>query len=214
MTFFQLGEFGGGENRTLFESEADWISPGGYTKYARNPPAADGRHVQVLDTDHIHGIGGDREYVWESFMRGYNPIYMDPLEAVHELTIGEPVLNEPQHERARVAMGQARRWADRLDLQRALPHEESASTGYCLANPGQEYLVYVPASASSLSTSDGSRPLIVNLTGAAGMFVGEWIDLEQSSTMPVSERIEGGGERLLTVPFRGAGLLYIYRQKA
>jgi len=31
--------------------------------------------------------------------------------------------------------------------------------------------------------------------------------------MPVSERIEGGGERLLTVPFRGAGLLYVYRQK-
>jgi len=181
MTFFQLGEFGGGDNATLFDSPADWISPGGYTKYARNPPVADGRKVMLLDTDHIHGIGGDQDFVWESFFRGYNPIYMDPLGALHELTIGEPVLNEPQHERARMAMGEARRWAERLDLKRTLPHEELASTGYCLADPGQAYLVYVPASASSHSTPDVSRPLTVNLTGAVGGFVGEWIDLEQDS---------------------------------
>ena len=104
MTFFQLGEFGGGDNRTLFDSPADWISPGGYTQYARNPPVADGHKVMLLDTDHIHGIGGDRDFVWEGFFRGYNPIYMDPLGALHELTIGEPVLNEPQHDRARKAM--------------------------------------------------------------------------------------------------------------
>lgn len=216
MTFFQLGEFGGGDNRTLFESEADWISPGGYTKYARNPPATDGRHVQVLDTDHIHGIGGDQEYVWESFMRGYNPIYMDPFDAVHELTIGEPVLNEPQHERARTAMGQTRRWADRLDLERVTPQSELASTGYCLADRGREYLIYIPASGVISESDDGkaTRPVTINLTGAAGMFVGEWIDLRQSQTNPIFESIEGGGERLLTVPFRGAGLLYLYRQKA
>ena len=213
MTFFQLGEFGGGDNATLFDSPADWISPGGYTKYARNPPVADGRKVMLLDTDHIHGIGGDQDFVWESFFRGYNPIYMDPLGALHELTIGEPVLNEPQHERARMAMGEARRWAERLDLKRTLPHEELASTGYCLADPGQAYLVYVPASASSHSTPDVSRPLTVNLTGAMGGFVGEWIDLEQSSAMPVSERIEGGAQRLLPAPLRGAGLLYVSRQR-
>lgn len=88
-----------------------------------------------------------------------------------------------------------------------------ASTGYCLADPGQAYLVYVPAAVSSSLTTDFSRPLTVNLTGAAGEFVGEWIDLEQSTSMPISERVEGGGERLLRVPFRGAGLLYVYRLK-
>jgi hypothetical protein len=212
MTFFQLGEFGGGDNATLFDSPAEWISPGGYTKYARHPPAADGRKVMILDTDHIHGIGGDREYVWESFFRGYNPIYMDPLEALHELTIGEPVLNEPQHERARVAMGQARRWANRLDLRRTVPHEELASTGYCLADPGQAYLVYVPAAASSQSTTDVSRPLTVNLTGAAGEFVGEWIDLEAQTVLP-SEQLEGGGERLFAVPLPGPVLLHLHRVK-
>jgi len=174
MTFFQLGEFGGGDNTALFDSPADWISPGGYTKYARNPPRADGRKVILLDTDHIHGIGGDQDFVWESFFRGYNPIYMDPLDAPHELTIGEPVRNEPQHERARVAMGEARRWATTLDLRRAISRGDVASTGYCLAGPGREYLVYIPAgSASSPSTDDnGARPVTLNLNGAGGLVFG------------------------------------------
>ena len=212
MTFFQLGEFGGGENRTLFESEADWISPGGYTKYGRNPPPTDGRHVQVLDTDHIHGIGGDQEYVWESFMRGYNPIYMDPFEAVHELTIGEPVLNEPQHERARVAMGQTRRWADRLNMKRVTPQGELASTGYCLADRGHEYLIYIPAAGVKAESGAGkpTRPVTVNLTGASGAFTAEWTDLETGTTKHADTLI-GGSERLLTVPFPGYALLHLRR---
>ncbi|MBS0170106.1 MAG: DUF4038 domain-containing protein [Nitrospira sp.] len=212
MTFFQLGEFGGGDNRTLFDSEADWISPGGYTKYARNPPATDGRHVQVLDTDHIHGIGGDQEYVWESFMRGYNPIYMDPFDAVHELTIGEPVLNEPQHERARVAMGQARRWADRLNLKHVTPQGELASTGYCLADQGGEYLIYIPASGATGETGDGkaTRPVTVNLAGESGLFTIEWIELETGRTKQ-EDMLVGGGERMLTVPFPQSVLLYLLK---
>ncbi len=212
MTFFQLGEFGGGDNTTLFESPADWISPGGYTKYARHPPVADGRKVLILDTDHIHGIGGDREFVWESIFRGYTPIYMDPLGALHELTIGEPVLNEPIHERARVAMGEARRWAEKLDLGRVIPSGELASTGYCLADSGREYLVYVPAGASLTQSKDvrTTRPVTVNLTGAVGPFTVEWIELETGTTKQ-DEVLIGGGERMLTVPFSGDGLLYLQK---
>ncbi len=213
MTFFQLGEFGGGDNATLFDSPADWISPGGYTQYARNPPVADGRKVMLLDTDHIHGIGGDQDFVWESFFRGYNPIYMDPLSALHELTIGEPVLNEPQHERARGAMGESRRWAARLDLRRVTPQGELASTGYCLADSGQEYLVYIPAERSLPQGPESriSRPVTVNLTDAAGLFTVEWIDLDERAVLQM-ESIEGGGERLLTVPVRAAALLHLTRQ--
>jgi acyl-CoA hydrolase len=31
----------------------------------------------LLDTDHIRGVGGDWDFVWESFVLGYNSIYMD-----------------------------------------------------------------------------------------------------------------------------------------
>src|SRR5262249_5402260 len=72
MTFYQGGESGGGDNSYLFESPADWISPGGYTLYYDNPPAADGRKVIISDTDHIRGVGGDSVWVWKSFARGLN----------------------------------------------------------------------------------------------------------------------------------------------
>jgi len=214
MTFFQLGEFGGGDNRTLFDSPADWISPGGYTQYARNPPVADGRKVMLLDTDHIHGIGGDRDFVWEGFFRGYNPIYMDPLGALHELTIGEPVLNEPQHERARRAMGEARRWADRLDLRRVVPSGELSSTGYCLAEPGQEYLVYAPAGIVPMQSVDvrTTRPVTVNLSNTTGQFTVEWMDIE-TGTMLKAGSLDGGGERMLTVPFSGGALAHLRLSK-
>ena len=214
MTFFQGGEFGGGDNATLFDSQADWISPGGYTRYARNPPVADGRKVMILDTDHIHGIGGDRDFVWESFFRGYNPIYMDPLGVSHELTIGEPVLNEPAHDRARAALGETQRWATRLDLRRVTPQGELSSTGYCLAEQGIEYLLYVPSGVSS-DQSAGSRtarPVTINLTGAEGRFTVEWVDLEAGTTLQ-ADVVEGGGERLLTVPFSGDGLVHLYKTK-
>ncbi len=210
MTFFQLGEFGGGDNTALFDSPADWISPGGYTKYARNPPVADGRKVMLLDTDHIHGIGGDQDFVWESFFRGYNPIYMDPLGALHELTIGEPVLNEPQHERARVAMGESRRWAARLDLRRVTPHGELASTGYCLADSGREYLIYVPASGEKSESGNvkGARPVTVNLKGVSGLFSLEWADLASGATWQ-GENLSGGEEHMLIVPFSGSAVAYL-----
>lgn len=67
------------DNEVLFNSPADWVSPGTYKEYADNPPAADGRKVSLLDTDHVFGVGGDRRWIWKAFMRGHNPIYMDPL---------------------------------------------------------------------------------------------------------------------------------------
>ncbi len=76
MTF----QFKGGQNETLFESPADWISPNpeaanGFN-YRDNPPPGDGRKVILTDTDHLWGIGGDAAWVWKSFTRGLNPLFM------------------------------------------------------------------------------------------------------------------------------------------
>ena len=50
--------------------------------YQIDPPAADGRKVILTDTDHLWGIGGDVAWVWKSFLRGLNPIFMDPYTRV------------------------------------------------------------------------------------------------------------------------------------
>src|SRR5262249_28451095 len=74
------------DNQVLLDSPADWISPGseantkGPSSYKSEPPAADGKKVSLLDTDHIWGVGGGRDWVWKSLLRGHNPIWMDPYE--------------------------------------------------------------------------------------------------------------------------------------
>jgi len=55
---------------------------------------------------------------------------------------------------ARRAMGITRRCAERMNLAASTPRPELASTGYCLANPGKEYLIYLP---------DGGEPFTVPL---------------------------------------------------
>lgn len=63
----------------LFASSADWIAPSANRDdYRQAPPVADGSKVVINDTDHLWGIGGNHVWVWKSFMRGLNPIYMDP----------------------------------------------------------------------------------------------------------------------------------------
>ena len=76
MTF----QYKGGSNKTLLNSPADWISPNNEGGYRDNPPAADGTKVIITDTDHLWGIGGNSAWVWKSFLRGPNPIFMDPYD--------------------------------------------------------------------------------------------------------------------------------------
>lgn len=38
------------------------------------------RKVILVDTDHLWGVGGSPAWVWKSFLRGHNPIFMDPYD--------------------------------------------------------------------------------------------------------------------------------------
>lgn len=119
--------FPGGDNEALFRSEADWISPSSHGGWKRSPPVLDGGKVVLVDTDHLWGIGGDRAWVWKTFLRGHQPIYMDPLD------------DDPVREDARRAMGVVRRLAERIDLARMTPD----SDGYTLRSE-DETLLYLP----------------------------------------------------------------------
>lgn len=129
MTYVQ----GDHANTSLRRSRADWISPHG-GDWLTQPPPADGRKVVLLDTDHLCGVCGGSDFVWKSFLRGYNPIFMDPFDA------------SPERIDARRAMGATRRLALTLPLARMRPRFDLSSTGYCLAAPGSAYVVYQPRS--------------------------------------------------------------------
>ena len=60
------------------------------------------------DTDHLWGhTGGDNIWVWRSFTRGLNVLFMEEL-------LPSPTWQDS----ARTAMGQVRRYADRWTWQR------------------------------------------------------------------------------------------------
>ncbi|MBN2377845.1 MAG: hypothetical protein JXD22_15720 [Sedimentisphaerales bacterium] len=193
MTF----QYKGGENTTLFKSPADWISPNNKGGYCDNPPVADGRKVVLSDTDHLWGIGGNQSWVWKSFLRGYNPIFMDPYNGK---VLGNPF--DPKWEPIRRSMGYTLRYAKRMNLRAMRPQGDLASTKYCLADPGREYLVYLPEGGS----------VVVDLSGGKGEFSLEWFNpskgvVHQKGTAP------GGQSREFSAPFKGDAVLYICSEK-
>jgi hypothetical protein len=107
--------------------------------YRDNPPVADGRKVVINDTDHLWGIGGNKDWVWKSFLRGHNPIFMDPYDGI---VLGEKF--DSQYEPLRKALSHTRIYAEKMNLVKMPPKPELSTTGYCLANPGVEYLIYNP----------------------------------------------------------------------
>jgi hypothetical protein len=183
-----------GRNDDLFAGPADWISPNNSdgADYINRPPPADGRKVIVVDTDHLWGMGGDADWVWKCFTRGLNPIFMDQLPPDGGDWQGV-WMDAP-----RAAMGITNRYARKMDLAAVRPRGDLASTGYALASPGSEYLVYAP---------DGGS-LAVDLSGARGTFGGEWIEVSSGVTHPVTG-VRGGGSRSLTPPVAGSIALYL-----
>ncbi len=138
MTF----QYRGGRNQTLFDSPADWISPNPEGGYRDDPPSADGRKVVLNDTDHLWGIGGSPDWAWKSFLRGHNVLFMDPYDG-QTFGAGDPAKWEP----LRRALGQTRRWAERIQLAAMPPQPDLASSRYCLAvttGDRPELLVYAP----------------------------------------------------------------------
>jgi len=101
----------------------------------------------------------------------------------------------------RAAMGHTRRLAERMNLATAVPHPESASTRYCLAHPGQEYVVYLP----------GGGEVTVDLSGASGLLAVEWIHAAEGTSRTANE-VAGGGQRSFKTPFAGDAVLYLRKQ--
>lgn len=62
----------------LFEGWGLQFVPDGWKAHPFNP--ANGHKVILSDTDHLWGIAGSREWVWKSFLRGLNPLFMDPYQ--------------------------------------------------------------------------------------------------------------------------------------
>jgi hypothetical protein len=85
-----------------------------------------------------------------------------------------------------------------MNLAKTTPRPELASTGYCLANPGVEYLTYLPEGVKAT----------VDLSTARGKLTVEWTHPISGKVTP-AEPVEGQAKREFTAPFAGDAVLYI-----
>ncbi len=193
-------------NERTFVNNADWVSPEcnavddddpGYRDGVRtwgSAPFDRGDKVVLLDTDHLWGIGGSAAWAWKSFCRGYNVLYMDPSNDLPWGFFRHDRWKVPPDPGLRREMGAMRAHADGMDLNAAVPHNDLSSTGYCLADPGRDYVVYQPEGG----------PFTVAL--APGEYVVEWRDPGTGETRP-ADAASGGSKAEFTPPFPGDAVL-------
>lgn len=212
-------------NSDLWESPADWISPAKEPQewmypgsvyledYQNNPPANKGNKVVINDTDHLWGHGGTHQWVWKSFLRGLNPIFMDPWQNLagkldeNKMTwmfikggISKDDRNYPDWEPVRKNMGYTKLYADKMNLIAMEPKNELSSTGYCLANDGQEYLIYFPFGGTAT----------INLRGNNVSYQVEWFIPNLNRTLNGTKPLAGGDYITLTAPYEaGDAVLYL-----
>ena len=120
----------------------------------------------------------------------------------------------PEWDDLRRALGYARAVADRVDLASMIPMGRLASSGFCLADPGREYLVLVPFPGgrlrrlAALVQHSAAGSVQVDLSAARGPLDLEWIDVERGQIFPGAP-VSGGRPLELRAPFVGDGILHL-----
>lgn len=201
MSFPWDGNIGMGANEMLFNSQAEAVSPRHLPgkDYKNDPPISGGEKVIILDTDHLWGVGGDESWVWKSFTRGLNPIFMDP----YLRTSGEENKTlDMKWEGARVAMGQSLKFANRMKLADLVPTDDrlKCSTRYCLENPGNEYFIFQPDSSS------------FSLRMEAGKYHIEWFNPSNGTTVQKGVIKVRTSNQIFSQPWKGAAILYLSKK--
>lgn len=208
-------------NDPLYNSPADWISPGyddeifadgGHpmapgsppSRWYVDPPSNDGRKVVITDTDHYAPGQGDALWAWKSFLRGHHPILMDfgIIDGIKPPAAPPPAYEA--FEPARHAMGDTLRYAQKMNLIAMEPGGDLSSTGYALANPGEEYLILQPSESAEIFT--------VELV--AGRYTVEWYSLNSRETAGAGEvTVERPKSVSFSDPFEAEGSAVLYLKK-
>ena len=131
-------------------------------------------------------------------LRGHNPILYDlgilGGGVPPNLSVGSPSFESL--EPARRAMGDTRGFAELISLSTMQPRTDLSSTGYALADVGNEYLILQP--------SEGPEPFTVAL--AAGHYSVKWHSVRSRETVPVGAlNVPHDAEGVLTSPPEIAG---------
>ncbi len=98
-------------------------------------------------------------------------------------------------------------YADRGNLARMKPHNVLSSTRYCLADPGNAYIVY--QQTPGLKGNSRGFPFEVDLQ--AGAYDYEWLIPESNQITEIGEYRWEGGISTFTSPFNDHAVLFLKR---
>ncbi|HRZ58030.1 MAG TPA: hypothetical protein P5525_21535, partial [Candidatus Paceibacterota bacterium] len=180
----------------LLESDADCIATANGWIDRDNPKVYEVKKPVIFDLDHVAARNHDPALVWKAFTRGYHySLYDHPFE-------------QPQHETSawqlvRANIRQTRLLSARVrDIARMQPRPDLASTGYCLASPGEEYIVLAPRQGE------------VEVRGlqVGRRYQGEWFDTARASLERIPPTTADSSTLTLQVPCAGA-VLFLERER-
>jgi hypothetical protein len=193
----QNGGWTAHDKSELVLSGADCIGiAGSMGDYESDPPVDDSAMPVFWDNDHVWGTDWDHHRrAWMSFTRGYHFVLYDhPFE--------NPAEESEVFERMRRNIGATVAYAERFaDLARMSPHGELSSTGYCLADPAAEYLIYQPSAGGfTVELESGDYDI-------------EWFDPTTYTVGDTTAVTIGGGPESFTPPatFAADAVLYLRR---
>src|SRR5262249_54701094 len=99
--------------------------------------------------------------------------------------------------------GMRLKYSHLVDLSSMSSSSEVCSSGYCLINPGREYLVYLPAGGT----------VRVDLSAASGGFIASWFSPTTGQTTS-GGTVSAGIPILFTSPIAGDTVLYLQAMPA
>ena len=198
-------------NEPLWNSPADWISPGYDDTFAESRGSPTHRptteaKVVLLDTDHFSPFSSNALWLWKSFLRGHNPILYD-LGILGGGVPPNPSEGNPSFdsmEPARHAMGDTRGFAERISLATMQPDTDVSETRFALADPGSEYLILQP--------NETGDPFTITLT--PGRYAVEWHRLGSRETAPGTTLTAADGNPIsVSAPFDAAGSAVVHLRR-
>lgn len=184
----------------LLASDADWISPPVNGNQYGRLHLNDGAKISIVDSDHLDPLRSDYTRPWRCFLSGHHYLLMDNYRDVR---YGYPSRPDPLFEAERLAMGVIRRLAQRVDLANLRPQPELSSTRWCLAHPGEQYVIFRP--------EESVLPISVELP--AGAFDQEWILPITGDSRDQASMTTAGGPTKFTAPTVGPVTLVLNRRE-
>ena len=118
------------------------------------------------------------------------------MDTYDGMVLASKSLDSDWVEPLRKSMGYTLLLANRVDLISMKPDTVLASSAYCLANKGTEYLIYLP----------DNKTVEVDLSGTTGDFTMEWFN-PQLGEFIKGESIKGGDKISITSPSSTANVM-------